>query len=707
MKFRWAKGYEKDMNRTFAFVYRAEKDYTFAALRLCAAQEFRVWRGEKMLGHGPARAAHGYARADVYDLGRLGRGEQITVEVSSHNVRCLSETGMEPFFAAEIESRGKIVADSDDFACCLLNDRVQRVLRFSFQRAFTESYNMAACRTRLYRGDCSAYPEAEMCAVPERRLLERGVPYPLLWEYVCDAPVERGKIQKKAEYVVWRDRAHNITGIFDGFPLETLECDASADVSGLAFTPSPSGGSAFSAGEYGVYAYPRTLSGFFSLCVEAEEDSLLYLIFDETDSRAVSGGAGGIEVDFKRNDCCNVVEYALKKGSYRLLCFQPNSARYVRLCAMRGKFSVPRFGMVTYENPQAFALRCPMRGAYGKIFEAAQNTFAQNAVDILMDCPSRERAGWLCDALFSGRAEGLLTGGNAVERNFLENYVLAPQAVELPEGMLPMCYPGDFPNGDHIPNYALWFIVHLHDYVRRTGDKTFLPAAKNKVYGVLGYFASCENEYGLLENLRGWVFVEWSACNRKDYVRGVNFPSNMLYKQALECAGELYGDEILLQKSRNVCARVQELAFNGEFFADNAERGEDGVLVRRDDHLTETCQYYAFFFGIADRAAHAPLYRKLKDGFGPQRGEKYPEVAPSNAFMGFILRLELLRQEGDYARLLKEVVQYYADMAEMTGTLWEHKNISNSLDHGFTSYIAVFLWQALGFPFAAPCGEGR
>ena len=56
------------------------------------------------------------------------------------------------------------------------------------------------------------------------------------------------------------------------------------------------------------------------------------------------------------------------------------------------------------------------------IFNAAVETFKQNTLDIYMDCPSRERAGWLCDSFFTARAEHYLTGASTVEKNFLENF---------------------------------------------------------------------------------------------------------------------------------------------------------------------------------------------------------------------------------------------------------------------------------------------
>lgn len=89
-----------------------------------------------------------------------------------------------------------------------------------------------------------------------------------------------------------------------------------------------------------------------------------------------------------------------------------------------------------------------------KIYRAALNTFAYNCVDIFMDCPSRERAGWLCDGYFTGRVEHLLTGENRTEHDFLENFLLPKKFERLPKGMLPMCYPSDHPDGNFIPTWA-------------------------------------------------------------------------------------------------------------------------------------------------------------------------------------------------------------------------------------------------------------
>ena len=111
---------------------------------------------------------------------------------------------------------------------------------------------------------------------------------------------------------------------------------------------------------------------------------------------------------------------------------------------------------------------------------------------------------------------------------------------------------------------------------------------------------------------------------------------------------------------------------------------------------SETCQYYAFFTGVATIEEYPELWNKLLTEFGPERIQKglYPEIWPSNAFIGNFLRLELLLREGKYQQLLDECVGYFEYMADRTGTLWENQTDNASCNHGFTSYAAVFILEA-------------
>ena len=696
MKFVWAKDLEKEMNVTLAFVWQAQKAYQDVAFYLCGAQAYRVFKNGELLGCGPYRAAHGYARKDCFSIENIEAGDIFVAEVASYNIRCLSTVGKTPYFAAEIVMAGMPIAQTQDFVCYRMTDRKQRVLRQSFQRAFVESYQMRKCRTCFYRGEFSMFKKAEMVEVSAPALLPVRMQAPNYSQVFVPSPIERGNISYKEEYTVWRDRAHQITDIFDGFPLNELEEDVSEEVCKMQFASVRNSASKhYRAGQYGVYSFDRTLSGFYHIRLHAYQETELYLIYDEVDSNE---GGKGIDIDFKRNDTCNIIKFQLKKGDYDLRTFEPFSVRHTRLCVTAGHIEVKTFGFVLFENSEVYKNKFLIADKeLSLIVEAAQNTLAQNSVDFLMDCPSRERAGWVNDAYFSGRAEYALTGKNTAYYNLVENYALSPALPELAKGMIPMCYPGDFPNNDFIPNCGFWFILDLYDYTRRMPDPRLIELCRKKVYGILSYFSDFENEVELLENLKGWIFIEWSATNWKHFVRGVNFPCNMTYCKALECVGKLYGDSALLEKSARIKARIKAMSFNGEFFVDNAERDENGRLVRTEN-TTETCQYFAFYMGIADKVEYHTLYKTLIDKFGYTRGENcYPNVHPSNALIGFLLRLELLRQDKNYPLLLTEVKGYYLNMAKKTGTLWEHKNVKASLNHGFASYVGVFILEALGF----------
>jgi len=125
---------------------------------------------------------------------------------------------------------------------------------------------------------------------------------------------------------------------------------------------------------------------------------------------------------------------------------------------------------------------------------------------------------------------------------------------------------------------------------------------------------------------------------------------------------------------------------------------KDGQL-QVTTHRTEVCQYYAFFFGIATPQTHAKLWQTLTEDFGPQRKQTqaFPAIHPANAFIGNMLRFELLSRYGRSQQILDEALGYWFYMAERTGTLWEHDSTSASCCHGFASHAAhVLLRDVLG-----------
>lgn len=685
----WAAGLEKERNILLefraAFARPAEGP---VRLRITGASLYRVFVNGTLAAHGPARAGHGFYRVDEWELdGRLQAGtNDVLIEVAGYNANSFYLLDQPSFLQAELVAGGRVLAATggEGFTVLRRHDRVQRVQRYSFQRPFTEVW--------LKPG-----PPAEPVRLAEtepKPLAPRRVPYPDFAVVPPAAHFAEGEVlHLPRSERPWKDRS--LTGVgpqLAGFPEGELETIPSLELQRVknAVVRKAEGGCPFTLGEnsFRVLDFGTNLSGFIGLRVKVEEPVRLFVTFDEL--------FGQGDVDFKRLDCVNAVLYELAVGEYTLESFEPYTLRYLKLTAMEGRCTVSEVWLRELANPHAArATFVSADERHNRIFEAARQTFRQNATDVFMDCPSRERAGWLCDSFFTARVAEDLCGETTVERNFFENFQRPAAFAHLPEGMLPMCYPADHYDGVFIPNWSLWFLVQLEEYAQRGGDRALIDALRPRVEKLLAFFRRYENADGLLEKLPSWVFVEWSKANQ--FVQDVNYPSSMLYAGALDAAGRLYGRPEWSEQAGRVREAVRRQSFDGTFFVDNALRRDGKLEVTRN--RTEVCQYFAFYFGVATPETHGALWDTLTREFGParRRTKAHPEVHPANAFIGNQLRFELLSRAGLNQQILDEAADYWLYMADRTGTLWEHDSPSASCNHGFASHAAhVLLRDVLG-----------
>lgn len=433
--------------------------------------------------------------------------------------------------------------------------------------------------------------------------------------------------------------------------------------------------------------FERNSAGLICFEVESDGEATVFVSFDEILTEG--------QLDPLRLQALNIFTVNIRAGKYRLISAEPYVMKYARITAKGGAVTVKNFSLLEIAYPMS-----KIKSVYetedsklNEIYESALQTFRMNAVDIYMDCASRERAGWLCDSFYIGRSERCFTGSSDIERAFLFNFLLPEKFDGLPEGMIPMCYPSDILKGEFIPNWAMWYALHLYEYYEYSGDRTLVDAARERMYLLLSYFKKFENEYGLLEKLDGWIFVEWSRANA--LVQDVSFPSNMIYSAFKSVLGVLYGDIALKEEAEKMRCTIGNMAMTPSgFFCDNAVR-RDGKLVLTGER-TEVCQYYAFWTKCATPKTHPQLFEKLLNDFGRVRetSGKYSDIYPANAFIGNYLRLELLLNYGYGDKLIEDIKEFFHGMSETTGTLWENMLPSASCSHGFAAYVACVLQQA-------------
>lgn len=697
----WGKELTAEKNCQMGFFRTLRGKKTELQVKIATAGHYAFFVNGEFVHYGPARAAKGFFRVDEFKVD-LNRDENhIAILAINHGITSFALIRQLAFLQVEISDGQEILAATGcaekGFLAYRLTERVQKVQRYSYQRTFAEGYRLQPDFDGWRMGKPGANAISwDIEDQEEKTLLPRN----LQAATFPSAPVERWIASGNYAVVppdnLFRDRSllyakeNPEDEYLEGYSPEELEWTLSDDAQALKTLSIEQKQCAapeqisLQDGQFQIFALKGEKTGFLTMDVECKAGGTLYILFDE-----LLDEAG--DVSHTRLCCCNVIRLDCMQGHYHFQTQESYAMKYCKLLSAGGSFAVSGIHIKELICPETLIWDYHSNNEkIEAVLDAAKQTFLQNSSDIFMDCPSRERAGWLCDSFFLGRSEHAFTGKNAVERNFLENYAIADQFSNLPEGMVAMCYPSDQTPEGYIPNWAMWLLIEVAEHCERTGEKTMAHLFIERTTQLLNWFSQYENQDGLLDRLPGWIFVEWSKSN--DLVQDINYPTNMLYGYMLKRIGILYERQDWLEKGEKLLQTVGEKSFDGEFFVDNAVYNEAGIAVNTGQR-TETCQYYAFFTGTATPDSHRELWRKLTEEFGAKRSEKglYPEIYPSNAFIGNYLRMMLLVEYGYYQQMLEETVDYFYYMAQRTGTLWEYAADFASCNHGFASYIAQLI----------------
>lgn len=684
----WAKGKSEEMNYPLCFKSQLKK--CNAVLYLASTALCRVTVNGEFVSCSPARAAHGFCRVDVINLEKYltEDANELKIYAIGYFVNSFEYAWVKSSICAEVRCGNEVLCATGDstLKCYLYAQKTIKTTRYSFQRGFCEVYDMT-------RDECGE--EAELEYVPCGKFIDRTAPYP---DYpVLDAvsKIGCGRVTKSEKASYFSDRCIvNIYEDYKGYKIDELDCYLAKnyqmfDCEKLNPEPVHTKTAALPDNSYVMFDMGREVTGFIEAQVICDGDTTLYAAWDEL----INDG----DIDPFRLSTSSIVSWKLKKGTYKLSTLEPYCVRYLKFVTDGAGLILNNVSVRGYEFPYSQIEYKPnlKDGDMQKIFDAAVATFAQNSVDIFMDCPSRERAGWLCDSFFTSRVEYALTGKTRIEHDFLQNFIIPEKFDFIPEGMLPMCYPGDHPDHVFIPNYAMWFVIELAEYLERSGDRELIDAAKEKLYSLMKFFKKYENNDGLLQKLPSWVFIEWSKSN--DFVQDISFPSNMVYSMVKRTIGEMYNDENMKNEGEQLACTIREHSYRNGFFADNALLDENGV-AHTTNNFTESNQYYAFFTGIATPELYPELWKTLTEDFGPDRKKtgKMPEIYFANALTGNYLRLELLFRHGLHDKLYEEIKGYFLYMAEQTGTLWENDTDFASCNHGFASHVIYWL-KGMGY----------
>jgi alpha-L-rhamnosidase len=280
-------------------------------LRIAAATIYRAWVNGRLVARGPARGPHGYYRVDMIDVSKeLKSGKNvIAIEVAGYNANSYYVLDQPSFLQAELLQGATVLASTlgagQPFESGILDYRVQKVQRYSFQRPFIEVYRLTPGSHRwITEADASEASPVELAPQPVKNLLPRRV---LCSESTAIRPtrhVAAGRIEHHDDLPkLWKDRSLTSVGPkLKGYPENDLDLVVSSDMQKLASIGTESldspwqdrPGVTLAADRYHILDMGINRTGMIGAKVSCEAPTTLLFAFDEILTETTSTSADSV-----------------------------------------------------------------------------------------------------------------------------------------------------------------------------------------------------------------------------------------------------------------------------------------------------------------------------------------------------------------------------------------------------------------------------
>ncbi|MBQ8828051.1 MAG: hypothetical protein IJZ90_02785 [Clostridia bacterium] len=689
-------GYRADFN--------ADKNNADVKVKITGRSFYRLYINGEIVMHGPARTAKGYLRVDEIDIGKYVRSGNNAVAIEqisygkpfggySNDITLEDGVIIFEIFGAD----GSTLAfSSENTPCIMLKNRHKKTDRKSHCREVCEVWDVDENYFEWRCGEVFSDFNSSTEIAADFKLLPREMLYPDM-KYVQDANLaEFGTFNYEREYELrFHERvAEDYYKTLDGHLLKDLGsiCEHAGDIkldyiqNGVSLNVKENA--------YLMYDFRESHVGFVGLTVKTDKDIRIDIVATE-----LMDTDGTNFLDFNTG-----TRLYIKAGEYSFVHFEPALARYIRLYITgEANVSITNLNILTYSYPD-------LREGYfmcsdddvNRLYNAARKTLILNTLDIFMDCPDRERGGWLCDSFWTARAAALMLGDTKVEKAFIENFLLTDASL-YKYGFFPSVYPNSSPGYpcDEISTWSFWLLAEIAEYVKRSGDFELVKKHKARIDAFIDGALTLKGESGLLENLP-IVFIDWSQSNNPANTRPISVPANALFAYALREYAAVMGDTVraeiaeamtaVLKEAVSVCNEKDRLPDSLTYadgkFTDNGVYSEAAHFTTLWSELmgTGVCgelrsRTNTVKLNVIDKMGPAPKYRA------------HPNIGKSGLFIGDCVRFDMLVKLGRIETMFDELKAiFYPQLQEGPGTLWENEVIeATSRCHGFNAHVGVHL----------------
>ncbi|TNJ65533.1 alpha-L-rhamnosidase [Paenibacillus hemerocallicola] len=621
-------------------VFELERVPETAMLHISANQEYIVYVNGTKAGRGPSPSDNAWKYFDSIEVGSLLRSGRNAIAILAYNF------GTKEIVIEQAQGPGGIIAQldlsfgsetqrvcTDDSWRCRRSPRwVTKVTRQHMWGGYREIY--LADGEDGWEGvdyDDAGWPGAVAIAPamsadsPWPRLLPREIPF-LSRRFVSPVSIVRTEANygtvDGAEYMLSEAGGRTESGQSTAMRIEAGTPGAMPAV---------------------VFDFGRVTVGYVEIELQAPEGGVIQLHYGES-------------LDLAHYDT-----FMLKQGSNRLEPFGRRAFRYVKLVvqAASAPVAVSLFGVrfVHYDFAEMGTFECsdPL---LNRIWDVGTYTTIVNSQDHLEDCPLREKALWIADAIVMGKVIYQTFGDSRLLRKCL----LQGARIQLPEGAIPGTGPER--NGKILPDFCAHWLFGVYEHWTYTRDEAFLAELWPSIVRLLDWFRAQEDEDGLFAKANRrpwWCFIDWAEyIDRRDRVTAVN----CFYAKALGLAGELAEATDRAEQANDwrergeslKAAIRQKLRLEGrEEFADCLT--DEGLSIQS----TAQTNFSAIWSGVTE-GEEADRY--IRDQYEQGRT---PEL--KGAFFYHIV-LETLFSCGFDNRAIEKIRSYWGEMLSRGATTW-------------------------------------
>ncbi len=695
--------YEGEVSpRNFYLYARKEVEIPAAVERAefnCTADSrYQLFINGILIGRGPARSDPRWQSYDTYDVStHLGPGKNVIAMLIHHYGEGT---------ASSIPGRGALlfqgeVMCTDGNSLVILSDDTWRVLpskawhkdapRLNKSLGFQEIYDARLAPKNWTENDfddskwASAVVIGRPPMVPWTSLVPRDIPRLLEKPVLPKALLAIGEIQSP------RDRWQGISDIAKFVAEESrepLDAVRVENIEALLLDGEDRYALIHSSGKdvYLLLDFGKEVVGYPHLKVEGPAGVIIDLGYSEI----LEDG----KVNPNRERIKAVDRYTTRGGLQTWETFGKRGFRYIQV-DIHNESSEPLKIYSIWINFSTYPVE--YRGAFdssdellNEIWKVGRYTLQLSMQDAYIDGPFREQAQWMGDA----HVEALVNYYTFGDTKLIARTLRQIGQSQLPNGMTSAVWPKGIPT--EIPDYCLLWIISIWGYYQYTGDGDLVEELWPRVKRALVWFESHVDQYNLLSDVPGWIFIDWAKLDKRGEITALN----CFYYKALLDASQM----ARLLEERNEAVHYQQLAIKVKAAINSRLWSSDaGVYVDcrvghvLSEKISQHANSLAVLYDIAEVHQQDQVYSYIfaKDRGVVQVGTPY--------FMFYVLRA--LFHSGRHQKAVEIIHERWGRMLEKGATtFWEvFGNWTDSRSHGWSTGPTMLLQaEILGVQPVAP-----